>query len=113
MHVYVATYKLCWPRADKKACPGADVIAVFDVAIHDGVDVLSVSLDGSPEDYMAEGVAIGSFHAVMRGITVVCLAGNRRANPVSVDNVAPWILTVGASFMDRDFVTYMFSLAII
>lgn len=47
----------------------------FDMAIQDGVDVLSVSLGGDPVDYLYDGTAIASFHAVMNGIVVIASAG--------------------------------------
>ncbi|KHN03560.1 Subtilisin-like protease, partial [Glycine soja] len=39
----VATYKVCWPPIDGNECFDADIMAAFDMAIHDGVDVLSLS----------------------------------------------------------------------
>ncbi|KAF8399720.1 hypothetical protein HHK36_015590 [Tetracentron sinense] len=102
----VAAYKVCWETSNDVGpeCPDADIMAGFDAAIHDGVDVLSVSLgDNHPRDYLSDGVAIGSFHAVMNGIVVVCSAGNTGPEHGSVTNVAPWILTVGASTIDREF----------
>ncbi|GFQ06713.1 subtilisin-like protease sbt5.3 [Phtheirospermum japonicum] len=77
------------------------------MAIHDGVDVLSVSLGGDPVPLHKNGVAIGSFHAVMNGIVVVCSAGNSGPNSSTVGNVAPWQFTVGASTMDRLFPSYV------
>ncbi|XP_078163437.1 subtilisin-like protease SBT5.3 [Carex rostrata] len=103
----VAAYKVCWPPVDGGECFDADVMAAFDQAIYDGVHVLSVSLGGSASDYFGDGVAIGSFHAVKHGITVVCSAGNSGPDAGSVSNVAPWILTVGASTMDREFQSYV------
>ncbi|XP_058083435.1 subtilisin-like protease SBT5.3 [Magnolia sinica] len=97
----VATYKVCWP-----ACMDADIIAAVDAAIHDGVDVLSISLGGPPTDYFQSGIDIGSFHAVMNGIPVICSAGNSGPYSSTVENVAPWIMTVGASTMDREFPSY-------
>ncbi|CAA6672406.1 unnamed protein product [Spirodela intermedia] len=88
----VAAYKVCWEPIDDGGCFDADILAAFDQAIEDGVDVLSVSIGQRAEDYSSDGLAIGSFHAVKNGITVV--------------NVAPWILTVGASTMDREFISY-------
>nr|CAD1826634.1 unnamed protein product [Ananas comosus var. bracteatus] len=88
-------------------CFDADILAAFDAAIHDGVHVLSVSLGGGPTDYFKDGVAIGSFHAVKNGVTVVCSAGNSGPDPGSVSNTAPWIITVGASTMDREFPAYL------
>ncbi|XP_068642047.1 subtilisin-like protease SBT5.3 [Aristolochia californica] len=101
----VASYKVCWAEAPsgKVSCDDADILAAFDQAIHDGVDVISVSLGGDPADYFQDGIAIGSFHAVQHGIVVVCSAGNDGPNPGSVTNIAPWIITVGASTLDRSF----------
>ncbi|KAJ8497961.1 hypothetical protein OPV22_008513 [Ensete ventricosum] len=39
---HVATYKVCWPRTFRGDCFDADIIAAFDAAIHNGVDVLSL-----------------------------------------------------------------------
>ncbi|XP_010942535.1 subtilisin-like protease SBT5.3 [Elaeis guineensis] len=103
----VAAYKVCWPPINGSECFDADIIAAFDAAIHDGVDVLSVSLGGDPITYSLDGLAIGSFHAVKNGITVVCSAGNSGPLPGSVSNTAPWIITVGASTMDREFPAYI------
>ncbi|CAA0828568.1 Subtilisin-like protease SBT5.4 [Striga hermonthica] len=98
-----ASYKVCWPPIDDGECFDADIIKAFDVAIDDGVDVLSVSLGGSPDDYLNDGIAIASFHAVRRGVSVVASAGNDGPSPGTVSNVAPWIITVGASTIDREF----------
>ncbi|KAH0899283.1 hypothetical protein HID58_048851 [Brassica napus] len=103
----VASYKACWPPVNGSECFDADILAAFDMAIHDGVDVLSVSLGGDPADYFADGIAIGSFHAVKHGITVVCSAGNSGPAPATVSNVAPWILTVAASTLDREFQSFV------
>eukprot|EP00246_Nothoceros_aenigmaticus_P016597 TRINITY_DN7694_c0_g1_i1.p1 TRINITY_DN7694_c0_g1~~TRINITY_DN7694_c0_g1_i1.p1 ORF type:complete len:538 (+),score=58.11 TRINITY_DN7694_c0_g1_i1:231-1616(+) len=48
-------------------------------------------------------MAVGSYHALQNGILVVSSAGNNGPGPGSVSNVAPWILTVAASSIDRDF----------
>ncbi|KAK9267253.1 hypothetical protein L1049_009675 [Liquidambar formosana] len=98
----VASYKVCWPR-----CYDADILAAFDAAIYDGVDVLSISLGGPPRDYVSHGIAIGSFQAFKSGIVVVCFAGNSGPAAGAVSNLAPWILTVGASTIDRDFPSYV------
>ncbi|KAF5482662.1 hypothetical protein F2P56_003214 [Juglans regia] len=99
----VAAYKVCWPPVGGNECFDADIIAAFDMAIHDGVDVLSVSLGGQPTPFFNDSVAIGSFHAVKHGIVVVCSAGNSGPKDGTVSNAAPWQITVGASTMDRQF----------
>ncbi|KAJ4758221.1 Subtilisin-like protease [Rhynchospora pubera] len=101
-HARVAAYKVCWPQ-----CFDTDILAAFDAAISDGVHVLSISLGGIPSDYFSDGIAIGSFHAVKKGINVICSAGNSGPTAGSVTNVAPWIFTVGASTMDREFPAYV------
>ena len=94
-------------RSARSECFDADIIAAFDAAIHDGVDVLSVSLGGAPTEYFRDGVAIGSFHAVRNGVTVVSSAGNSGPGAGSVSNTAPWLVSVGASTMDREFPSYV------
>ncbi|PKI37202.1 subtilisin-like protease SBT3.9 isoform X1 [Punica granatum] len=101
---HIATYKICWATG---GCSSADLLAAFDDAIHDGVDVLSASLGSSPPlpSYVDDTLAIGSFHAVARGISVVCSGGNSGPYPQTVINTAPWLITVGASTIDRAFPT--------
>ncbi|CAL5384660.1 unnamed protein product [Camellia sinensis] len=98
----IAVYRVCAPDG----CLGSAILAAFDDAISDGVDVISLSLGSSPElasEFSSDPIAIGAFHAVENGITVVCSAGNYGPEPGTVVNVAPWILTVGATSIDRDF----------
>ncbi|PWZ39372.1 Subtilisin-like protease SBT3.6 [Zea mays] len=98
----LAVYKVCWATGD---CTSADILAAFDDAIHDGVDVLSVSLGQAPPlpAYVDDVLSIGSFHAVARGIAVVCSAGNSGPYSETVINSAPWIVTVAAGTIDRTF----------
>ncbi|KAG0502635.1 hypothetical protein HPP92_002707 [Vanilla planifolia] len=103
----VAAYKVCWPPVNGSECFDADILAGFEAAIHDGVDVLSVSLGSDPSGYFGDGIAIGAFHAIRRGIAVVSSAGNSGPKPGSVTNLAPWLLTVGASTMDRQFPAFV------
>ncbi|KAJ1288313.1 hypothetical protein BS78_02G079700 [Paspalum vaginatum] len=98
----VAMYRVC----SEEGCAGSAILAGFDDAIADGVDVLSVSLGASPyfsPDFSDDPIAIGSFHAVANGVTVVCSAGNSGPAAATVVNAAPWILTVAASTIDRYF----------
>ncbi|XP_065854731.1 subtilisin-like protease SBT5.3 [Euphorbia lathyris] len=106
----VASYKACWPlcfgddqTSCTQTCTDADILAAFDAAIQDNVDILSISLGSRPRDYFNHATSIGSFLAVKNGIVVVCSAGNSGPVSGSASNVAPWILTVAASTMDRDF----------
>ncbi|KAK9108679.1 hypothetical protein Sjap_016739 [Stephania japonica] len=98
----IAVYRVC----TNIGCRASAILAAFDDAIADGVDVLSLSL-GAPAflkpDFATDPIAIGAFHAVDKGITVVCSAGNDGPSPKTVVNAAPWILTVGATTIDRYF----------
>ncbi|XVE64574.1 hypothetical protein DITRI_Ditri07aG0111300 [Diplodiscus trichospermus] len=104
----LAIYKVCWNVLGGQ-CASADILKAFDEAIHDGVDVLSLSIGYSLPLFSdvdeRDGIATGSFHAVARGITVVCAAANNGPSAQTVQNTAPWILTVAASTMDRAFPT--------
>ncbi|XP_042520489.1 subtilisin-like protease SBT5.4 [Macadamia integrifolia] len=101
----VASYKVCGKQIDDNECFDSDILAGYDAAIHDGVDVLSVSLGDKPTNYFNDSMAIGSFHAVKNGILVVASAGNDGPNSGTVTNVAPWMFTVAASTTDREFLT--------
>ncbi|CAN6237806.1 unnamed protein product [Urochloa humidicola] len=96
----LAVYKACWGQGANSSCGDAAVLAAIDDAIHDGVDVLSLSL-GGPEE------TPGTLHAVARGITVVFSAGNDGAAAQTVKNAVPWVLTVAASTIDRSFPTVL------
>jgi subtilisin family serine protease len=101
-HARVASYKVCWSIG----CFGSDILAGIDRAISDGVDVLSLSLGGGSAPYFRDTIAIGAFAAMERGIFVSCSAGNSGPSRASLANVAPWIMTVGAGTLDRDFPAY-------
>ncbi|RHN71161.1 putative tripeptidyl-peptidase II [Medicago truncatula] len=96
----LAIYKVCSP-----GCSGSGMLAAFDDAIYDGVDVLSLSIgpySSSRPNLTTDPIAIGAFHAVERGIVVVCSAGNEGSERNTVINDAPWMLTVAATTIDRD-----------
>ncbi|KAK8649914.1 hypothetical protein V6N13_139567 [Hibiscus sabdariffa] len=101
-HARLATYKVCW----ETGCFGSDILAGMDRAIQDGVDVLSLSLGGGSGPYYRDTIAIGAFTAMEKGIFVSCSAGNSGPTKASLANVAPWIMTVGAGTLDRDFPAY-------
>lgn len=96
----LAIYKACW----FDLCSDADVLSAMDDAIHDGVDILSLSLGPNPPQpsYFQDATSIGAFHAFLKGILVSASAGNS-IFPRTACNVAPWILTVAASTINREF----------
>lgn len=96
----LAIYKVCWFNY----CSDADILAAIDDAINDGVDILSLSLGPDPPqpNYFEDATSIGTFHAFRNGILISASAGNSGL-PWTATNVAPWILTVAASSLDREF----------
>lgn len=99
----VATYKVCWLGG----CFTSDIAAGIDKAIEDGVNVLSMSIGGGSLDYYRDTIAIGTFAAVAHGILVSNSAGNSGPSQATLSNVAPWLTTVGAGTIDRNFPAYI------
>nr|ABN05911.1 Peptidase S8 and S53, subtilisin, kexin, sedolisin [Medicago truncatula] len=107
----VVTYKVCWSQTiadgNSAVCYGADVLSAIDQAISDGVDIISVSVGGRSssnfEEIFTDEISIGAFQAFAKNILLVASAGNGGPTPGSVTNVAPWVFTVAASTIDRDF----------
>ncbi|XP_059640181.1 subtilisin-like protease SBT1.4 [Cornus florida] len=97
----IAVYKICWGSG----CYDSDILAAMDQAIADGVHVISLSVgaSGYAPQYDHDSIAIGSFGAAQHGVLVSCSAGNSGPDPYTAVNIAPWILTVGASTIDREF----------
>ncbi|XP_050235780.1 subtilisin-like protease SBT4.4 [Mercurialis annua] len=94
----IAAYKVC----GSDGCTSQDILAGFDDAIADGVDIITASLGiSSAEEFHRDPLSIGAFHAVEKGIFVAQSAGNSGPVKGSVSSVAPWILTVAASSTDR------------
>ncbi|KAK6783223.1 hypothetical protein RDI58_021020 [Solanum bulbocastanum] len=95
---HIAIYKVC----NSDGCAEIDIIAAMDAAIADGVDILSLSLGERRRlPFHSDNIALGAYSATERGILVSCSAGNSGPFSGSVENTAPWILTVGASTIDR------------
>ncbi|KAL7091161.1 hypothetical protein ACP275_12G088700 [Erythranthe tilingii] len=97
----IAIYKACRDGH----CETANILSAFDDAISDGVDIISASIGLKfASDLASDGVAIGGFHASVRGILVVQSAGNE-ARKSSTASIAPWVFSVAASNTDRGIIT--------
>ncbi|EOA34376.1 hypothetical protein CARUB_v10021900mg, partial [Capsella rubella] len=102
-HARIAVYKTCWKDL---GCFTADTVKAIDHSIRDGVDVISLSIGTDAPasfDVDVDDIGFGSFQAVMKGIPVVAAAGNEGPDAQTIDNVAPWIITVAATTLDRSF----------
>ncbi|MED6133539.1 hypothetical protein PIB30_029233 [Stylosanthes scabra] len=106
----IAIYKACWPIKGKSkdegnVCTDVDLLKAMDDAIGDGVDVLSISIGyKTPIPYKEDVIGKAALHGIRKNIVVACSAGNSGPLPQSLSNIAPWIITVGASTVDRSFV---------
>ncbi|KAJ0555608.1 putative cucumisin [Helianthus annuus] len=94
---HIAMYRVC----GAVTCSESDILAAMDAAIEEGVDVLSISIGARSTNFYDDLMAIGAFAAMQNGIFVSCSAGNSGPLNGTLKNEAPWILTVGASTVDR------------
>ncbi|KAK9158933.1 hypothetical protein Scep_005507 [Stephania cephalantha] len=94
----IAVYKAC----SLSGCRSDFILSAFDDAISDGVDILSVSLGSKiPRIFELDVIAIGGFHAMLRGILTSNSAGNSGPSPATTGSTAPWLFSVAASTTDR------------
>lgn len=72
------------------------MLAALDLAIEEGVDVISISIVAMPSvPFFQDALAIGSFSAIQKGIFMSLAAGNSGPLNATVLNEAPWMVTVG------------------
>ncbi|EEF51047.1 subtilisin-like protease [Ricinus communis] len=95
---HLAMYKVSGSASE---AGDSEILAAMDAAVEDGVDVLSLSLGIGSHPFYDDVIALGAYAAIRKGIFVSCSAGNSGPDNSSLSNEAPWILTVGASTVDR------------
>ncbi|CAJ2663869.1 unnamed protein product [Trifolium pratense] len=97
----VAIYKAVWGTSEVMFV--SDIIAAIEAAISDGVDVLSMSFSYDNVPLYKDGIAIATFAAMKKGIFVSASAGNDGPSFNTMSNGIPWVTTVAASTLDREF----------
>ncbi|GLJ29156.1 hypothetical protein SUGI_0574870 [Cryptomeria japonica] len=99
----LAIYKACW----KDGCTDADITAAIDQAIADGVDIISISISSKDVPFYKSTRAIAVFGAIKNGVLVSASGGNSGPFSSTLSNTLPWVMTVGASSIDRDFPAFV------
>ncbi|CAI5475617.1 unnamed protein product, partial [Closterium sp. Yama58-4] len=98
----LVAYKVFWSNGEDMWAEEADIIAAVNQGVADGVDVISLSLGAvNPEDTYFDDIAF--LNANLAGVVVTFAAGNDGPPQGyrSLDNYAPFYLTVGASTIAR------------
>ncbi|KAF5197891.1 Subtilisin-like protease SBT1.7 [Thalictrum thalictroides] len=98
----LAMYKVLFLNETYGAA-ASDTLAGMDQAIEDGVDLMSLSLGFPETNFTDNPILMGSFAAMEKGIFVSCSAGNNGSESYTLHNGAPWVTTIGAGTVDRNF----------
>ncbi len=75
----------------------SDLAAAVQRAIADGANVIAYAVSGGTGDPATDPVELAFLDAYDAGVTVVAAAGNDGPAPGTVNHLAPWVLTVGAT----------------
>ncbi|XVF19016.1 hypothetical protein REPUB_Repub11eG0074500 [Reevesia pubescens] len=90
----------------------ADVVAAIDQAVHDGVDILSLSVGPNSPPANTKTTFLNPFDAtllaaVKAGVFVAQAAGNGGPFPKTLVSYSPWIASVAAAIDDRRYKNHL------
>uniref|UniRef100_A0A2P2M2U9 Subtilase family protein n=1 Tax=Rhizophora mucronata TaxID=61149 RepID=A0A2P2M2U9_RHIMU len=90
----------------------ADVVAAIDQAVHDGVDILSLSVGPNSPPATTKTTFLNPFDAtllaaVKAGVFVAQAAGNGGPFPKTLVTYSPWITSVAAAIDDRRYKNHL------
>jgi len=103
---YVAAYK----ALGNEGGFGADLMAAIDQAVADGVDVINYSIGSvASADPYDNPDTLAFLDAYRAGVFVAVSAGNAGPGPQTIGSPAnaPWVMSVGASTTDRQFISQL------
>ena len=104
-HAQIISYQVCWPggSGDPYAgCPEEALLAAIEDAIDDGVDVINFSIGGAEAFPWDDPIELAFLSAREAGISVAAAAGNS-GTFYSTDHTSPWLTSIGATTLDRQF----------
>ena len=93
----IAVYKVCW----NSGCWTVDVVAGFEKAVADGVDVINDSLVPASAAPANDPWYMAMFNAAKAGVFISAASGND--GPGTATNGVPWAATVAASTHDTGY----------
>ncbi|GAB4824461.1 hypothetical protein Ancab_007347 [Ancistrocladus abbreviatus] len=97
---YIRKNKFC----EIGRCHEFNIMDAFDDAIADGVDLTTISIKPDfPIQFNSDAIAIGAFHAMLKGILTSHFVGNNGPSCRTISSVAHWILSVAACNTDCQF----------
>ncbi|XVE71882.1 hypothetical protein DITRI_Ditri10aG0187400 [Diplodiscus trichospermus] len=90
----------------------ADVVAAIDQAVHDGVDIISLSVGPNSPPATTKTTFLNPFDAtllaaVKAGVFVAQAAGNGGPFPKTLVSYSPWIASVAAAIDDRRYKNHL------
>jgi subtilisin family serine protease len=103
---HVAAYKVC----GNEGCFDSDSVTAIEQAVADGVDVINFSVGSIvASDPYQEADALAFLDAYRAGIFVAVSAGNAGPDAATIGSPAnaPWVMSVGASTTDRQFINQL------
>ena len=105
-HANLITYKACVTTPAIGTCPLSALLLAIDQATTDMVDVVNFSIGGGSSDPWSDLDAQAFLNARAAGVFVATSAGNEGPGAATVGSPAdaPWVLSVGATTHDREFV---------
>ena len=100
---HVAAYKGLGPQGGTTP----DLVAAIEKAVEDGVDVINYSIGGSAGDPWVGADELAFLAALDAGVFVATSAGNSGPGVSTIGSPAnaPWIMSVGASYANRVFLS--------
>ncbi|KAK9131578.1 hypothetical protein Sjap_012065 [Stephania japonica] len=98
----LAMYKVVFSN-DTLESATRNTLAGMNQAIVDGVDLMSLSLGFGFDPFFHNPISLGAFAAVEKGIFVACSAANNGLDAYNIMNGAPWITTVWAGTLNKEY----------